>query len=327
MSGLLRKFLRGAGEAGAEIANDNLTERALKAREARLAETSLNQAKQLQQLKTSHAVTADVNGRKRYAGSGALVFPNVAQEAKPSDSANKFTEAVQLGADPTQARDSIYGIKPADISANRQTFEDLTTLGMPKQEALKTAFSLDKGGDQSLKFGTKLRTEFNNLTSSFRNVRDAHSRVLASAKDPSAAGDLALIFNYMKVLDPGSVVRESEFATAENSGGVPAKVRNMYNKVITGERLPVSIRTDFVKRSTALYHSQESSFNQTSKIYSGLAERYGTNPENVALDYRLPQQAQPVAQAPSRTDLEYTAKAHGITVEEVVNRLRASGQM
>jgi len=39
------------------------------------------------------------------------------------------------------------------------------------------------------------------------------------------------------MLDPGSVVRESEFATAQNAAGVPDQVRNMYNKVLSGTRL------------------------------------------------------------------------------------------
>ncbi|MEM8882399.1 MAG: hypothetical protein AAGC82_17565, partial [Pseudomonadota bacterium] len=59
-----------------------------------------------------------------------------------------------------------------------------------------------------------LRKEFIGQTTvkDFRKQAEAFGRIDASAFEPSPAGDLALIFNYMKVLDPGSVVRESEFA-------------------------------------------------------------------------------------------------------------------
>ena len=64
----------------------------------------------------------------------------------------------------------------------------------------------------------KLVDKFEANSSDFFKVRDAFNRVVTSAEDPSAAGDLALIFNFMKTLDPGSVVRESEFSTAAQAG-------------------------------------------------------------------------------------------------------------
>ena len=76
------------------------------------------------------------------------------------------------------------------------------------------------------------------LQSSFTKIQDA-------AKKPSAAGDLNLIFNFMKMLDPGSVVREGEFATAQNAAGVPDQVRNLFNRLREGERLNDKQRKDF----------------------------------------------------------------------------------
>lgn len=53
----------------------------------------------------------------------------------------------------------------------------------------------------------------------------------------SGPASIALVFKFMKALDPTSVVREGEFATAENSAGVPESVGNIYNKLVNGERL------------------------------------------------------------------------------------------
>ena len=55
------------------------------------------------------------------------------------------------------------------------------------------------------------------------------------------------------MLDPGSVVRESEFATAQNAAGVPDRVRAKYNAVINGEKLATTQRDDFFDRSNKLY--------------------------------------------------------------------------
>lgn len=140
--------------------------------------------------------------------------------------------------------------------------------------------------DPELKFTQedKLRKDFNSVTKDFRGVRDAASRVRVSGKDPSAAGDLALIFNYMKILDPGSTVREGEFATAQNSAGVPDILRAQYNKVIEGKRLAPAQRNDFLDRAEKLFKTRQSQYNKTSDQYKKLSKRYGLSPENVVLD-------------------------------------------
>ena len=61
----------------------------------------------------------------------------------------------------------------------------------------------------------------------------------ANATSPERSGpmDIGLIFNFMRALDPGSTVREGEFATAQNSGSIPTSIYNAYNKALSGEML------------------------------------------------------------------------------------------
>lgn len=127
----------------------------------------------------------------------------------------------------------------------------------------------------------KLRIEFQNLNKSFRQQEEAFGRIVASAENPSAAGDLALIFNYMKVLDPGSTVREGEFANAENSGGVGSKVMATYNKLRRGERLTPSMRADFLGRAVKLYKEAGVNFDRRSDQYKKLATGYSLTPDRV----------------------------------------------
>lgn len=132
----------------------------------------------------------------------------------------------------------------------------------------------------------KLRDEFTTVTKTYREVVDAYGRVIAAKNDPSAAGDLALVYAYMKILDPGSVVREGEFATAQNAGGVGDRIIAQYNKILSGERLAPDVRTDFVDRATRLYDQHTSDYTNIRTQYRGIAERNQVNPENVTLDYR-----------------------------------------
>lgn len=139
--------------------------------------------------------------------------------------------------------------------------------------------------ENSFKTAAGLRNEFNQQSKVFLGVADSYQRIVDSASDPSAAGDLSLIFNYMKVLDPGSTVREGEFATAQNAGGIDARVASMYNRLLNGERLSPSQRTDFVNRATKLYEGQEKRWKSNVKSrYEGLARRYGIDPGEVIVD-------------------------------------------
>ncbi|MGI9335794.1 MAG: hypothetical protein ACR2RL_21820 [Gammaproteobacteria bacterium] len=135
----------------------------------------------------------------------------------------------------------------------------------------------------------KLRKQFVTLSGDFIKQRDAFGRIEASAVDPSPAGDLALIFNYMKVLDPGSVVRESEFATAQNSAAVPDQVRNVYNRVMTGERLNPTQRADFVQRARLLMKSAQANHGRLTTQFAALAQRSQIAPEDVVIDLSAPE--------------------------------------
>lgn len=149
------------------------------------------------------------------------------------------------------------------------------------------AYGGGEGVDRQKLFGNEkdLRREYTTLSKPFIKVRDSYGRVLESVKQPSAAGDLALIFNYMKMLDPGSVVREGEFATAQNAAGVPARIRSMYNQIRSGERLTQGTRKDFFDRAQMIYRRQKATQDDLARKFSSLAQRVGLNPANVVLDF------------------------------------------
>jgi len=88
----------------------------------------------------------------------------------------------------------------------------------------------------------------------------------------------------MKVLDPGSVVREGEFATAQNAGSVPDSIRNMYNKALNGERLGEKVRTDFLQQARNLVESQRVMSKDLINRYTEVAKNYKLDPNQVVYD-------------------------------------------
>lgn len=129
------------------------------------------------------------------------------------------------------------------------------------------------------------RKEFTGLSKDFRQVADSYRRIQAAGQNPSAAGDIALIFNYMKMLDPGSVVREGEFATAQNAASVPERIRAQYNRVKSGERLTDSTRTDFLNQADNQLKPAIKSQERREETFKKLAKKSGYDPEDIVIDF------------------------------------------
>ena len=107
--------------------------------------------------------------------------------------------------DPIKIPQQLYAHLPPEIQGNPTS---VTTRDLIQAAETKKAFDAKKSEDEALKANAKgnpdgLRKEFTKNTGDFAKVNDAYGRITASASNPTAAGDLSLIFNFMKVLDPG----------------------------------------------------------------------------------------------------------------------------
>lgn len=125
------------------------------------------------------------------------------------------------------------------------------------------------------------RGKFVTESGDYLSMGGSLKKILAGAKEGSGAGDLSVVFSYMKVLDPTSTVREGEFANAENSAGIPAKVTNIYNKLLNGERLTEKQRRDFVSMAKELFKAAEPAQNERVRQYTNLANQYGVSPDMI----------------------------------------------
>lgn len=130
-----------------------------------------------------------------------------------------------------------------------------------------------------------VRGEFTRLSGEFLDVRASFGRIAQAAENPSPAGDMALIFNYMKMLDPQSVVRESEFAQAAATGSFGERIQAGVERILTGKRLAPEMRADFVSQAEGLFKRALSQQTQLEQVYSSVAARSGLDPTRVVVDY------------------------------------------
>ena len=97
--------------------------------------------------------------------------------------------------------------------------------------------------------------------------------LFTAAGDNTGASDISFIFRYMKFLDPNSVVREGEFATAAEAGGVPQKFVILRDKIMKGAILTDTIKNDFLQVASKMYLTQVDNYKKQYDIESAIAGR------------------------------------------------------
>jgi hypothetical protein len=138
--------------------------------------------------------------------------------------------------------------------------------------------------EDTIKFESGLRKEFDDTVEAkaFPKVQAAYDQISYAAKNPSAANDLALSTKFMKLLDPESVVRESELAMAMETSGVWDRMVHYHNRLLKGEKLTPTQRQEFLASAEGLYNAALNRFNQKAQNYRTLAKDYNMNPNRIA---------------------------------------------
>jgi hypothetical protein len=222
-------------------------------------------------------------------GEAAETAKKAAEARIKEAEANLAPQQVAADLGLTQAQiDQARAVQRAQDAAVAKSGADAARAKAEAEQMARGVIPVDKRPEAESKF----RAEYNNQTAVYRDVRSSYARVLAS--EETAAGDISLVFGFMKMLDPGSVVREGEFATAENAGGVPDRVINLYNRLRSGERLNTDQRNMFKSQAKSLF---DRAAKDESKVRSGIeriAKGYGLNVENI---FYTPTEEPPTAPA------------------------------
>lgn len=118
----------------------------------------------------------------------------------------------------------------------------------------------------------------------YQDVRNGYQNVQIGAKRNSSEGDLALIYGLAKILDPGSVVRESEFATVAAAQGKLQQLLNTPQKFFEGDRLTPANRQQLLSMAQALAQEKLlTAQKELRAVYEPLAKE-----GNIAFDQLLP---------------------------------------
>jgi hypothetical protein len=130
-------------------------------------------------------------------------------------------------------------------------------------------------------FGNEKTIQNLSVAGSYLNQMNSFGASIGTAQyKPS--DDIALIFSFMKTLDPGSTVREGEYATAKNAGSVPESVVNTYNQILSGKFLNDDQRKNFIETARKSYSGIAKEAETVASRYRSMAKDRGI-PENLVV--------------------------------------------
>lgn len=135
------------------------------------------------------------------------------------------------------------------------------------------------GFDNTLKLRGDFRSE--PVYKAHQEMQSAYSQIQQSLKAGTPVGDLAGATKIMKLLDPGSVVRESELGMAMASTGLMDRVQNYAGMILSGARLTPQQRKEFQTLADTLMAQSSQLYNAKRGEYGQIAQRNGLNVDDV----------------------------------------------
>ena len=166
------------------------------------------------------------------------------------------------------------------------SYNDYQTMDSNRRRPVTNITTNVMGEQKTFENTQKLRSEFRSepIYKAHQEVQSAYKQVKDGLESKSPAGDLAAATKFMKLLDPGSVVRESELALAMKAGGALDRLSNYASRVANGTKLTPKQREDFQDLSTKFFNTSAQLYNSKQQEFVDIAKRYDFNPKDVTGD-------------------------------------------
>ena len=145
-----------------------------------------------------------------------------------------------------------------------KTTAEMNKLELENFSKIRNAYK----GEKAVDFYQKLRSTWQKIDVAYEQAYEV--------ENPQVA-DVSMVFNYMKMLDPGSTVREGEYATAKNTTGIAGSIMNSYNKAVGGGFLSDAQRRDFRQMAWKLFQKESSNVQELNERYKSQGEAFNVD--------------------------------------------------
>jgi hypothetical protein len=165
--------------------------------------------------------------------------------------------------------------QPSQVTPSTQQATPSTQPGMVKKVGLTEPDKRVREGD--------LRKEYYGLPDikAYNEINTAYNQIKVATQRPSPANDLAAATKFMKLLDPNSVVRESELIMAVQASGLADRIANTGNRILNGEKLTATQRKDFFDAATQFYKIAEDKKRAIDTQYTNIGVESNLNYKNI----------------------------------------------
>ena len=129
-------------------------------------------------------------------------------------------------------------------------------------------------GQKGFENTTDLKKQFGGepIYKEFAGMQTAYSQVTSAIKQGTPIGDTAAATKIMKLLDPGSVVRETELGMAMAATGKMDRLKNYMDLYISGKKLTDSQRVEFQSLADQLYNAAATAYNDKRGEYERIGQ-------------------------------------------------------
>jgi hypothetical protein len=220
--------------------------------------------------------------------------PEVAQDKQVSLLLNQAKAYEQQALTAETARDRIEAQRKHD-----ETMQQLRLMGLNLQQqglgiqamnaqTQRIVAEANAGGKVD-KAADTLRNEYLKRADKVREGTNHAQNVIQMLSDPQIARDptrqVALIFSFGKMLDPDSVVRESEYALIANARGLADQLQQLVPRLQTGARLTPQQLKSMQEVAGNLLGGSSTRLQDLDQYYADLANRRKINPMDVLPSY------------------------------------------
>lgn len=227
----------------------------------------------------------------------------------------------------TQAVEPLTGqVRTLRDERNTVSPNTAATVAAQRDQAAATRDAAKISSNTNLEM--KLAADYRAQSKDFKDVADAYAQInkTLDKATTSPAATLAAATKFMKLLDPGSVVRESELGMALQASGVLDRAFNYYNTLSKGKVLTKSQAEDFKNITGQIYTAMQEQQKTIDEDYRKKAQQYGLRPEMVTQELGQNKGTKPAATQTEFNSLPDPAKYNGRRIQGPNGVMRSNGK-
>jgi hypothetical protein len=214
--------------------------------------------------------------------------PTVNKLANELAQLNILDKQIELEFKPDQLQENLDNIKLRNeelaktIDFNDENNVLLLATNNAKLKEIQYKIDNPKVDWEQITTEQKFRKEFNALPQvdsvieSNKFYNEITELVASQQTNPDGPADIAILFNYMKMIDPESVVRESEGLMLQDASNLPDSLVARWKHITsTGETLPNNVRLNVQKATKVIMAQRVKTYDTLYDQYSKIATDSG----------------------------------------------------